>query len=236
MGLPALLFLLLPLQSSQPATAADWKTIGMENAAAKKLQASLVAFEKACDLDPRDEDSCYYFARTLFTLDRWEKAREPFNKALQAASRSKLARVHRAIALNFLGLGNTAEAERHFRQAVIHNPGSDLLREDPRIDYGSVLFRQGRLEEALPMLKEAARATPGSARAHTELGRVVLHLGKPDAAAVSLEKAVNLDPRSSTARLLLGRTYLQLGRVEDGKRQLQLAREAGAAAGSSTVR
>jgi tetratricopeptide (TPR) repeat protein len=229
MGPAALLFLLWPSQTVTPSSAAEWKAAGIAETSAQKIDSAAKAFEKACDLDPKDEDSCYYFARTLFTLDRWEKAREPFDKALRAASKPRLARVHRAIALNSMALGDTTEAERHFRQSIALNPGPELLREDPRVDYGAFLFRQGRLGEALPVLQDAVKAMPDAPRAHTELGRVLLHLGKPEAASVSLEKAVNLDPRSSTARLLLGRAYLQSGRTEEGQRQLHLA-------GSSTVR
>jgi Tfp pilus assembly protein PilF len=208
----------------------------MAHAGAHKMDAALTDFEKACELDPKDEDACYYFARTLSALDRWDRAREPFDKALRAASPPKLARVHRAIALNSIGLGDMANAERHFRQAIALNPGPELLREDPRVDYGAFLFREGRLGEALPVLREAVRAMPRSPRANTELGRVMLHLGNPEAAAASLEQAVDLDPRSSTARLLLGRAYLQSGRADEGQKQLHLAREAGKATGSSTAK
>ena len=229
MALAALLFLLWPAQTSAPSSAAEWKAEGIAQTNARKMDAAAKAFEKACDLDSNDEDACYYFARTLFTLDQWERAREPFAKALRAASKPGRARVHRAIALNSIALGDTASAERHFRQAIALNPGPKLLRDDPRLDYGAFLFREGRLSEASPVLQEAVSAMPRSPRAHTEFGRVLLHLGKPDAAAASLEKAVNLDPRSSTARLLLGRAYIQLGRSEEGRRQLHLA-------GSSTAR
>ena len=236
MALATLLLWLWPQQTLAPTSAAEWKAAGLAATSAQKMNAAVTAFEKACELDPKDEDSCYYFARALFTLDRWEKAREPFAKALQAASKPKLARVHRALALNFIALGDTSEAERHFRQAIVLNPGRELMPEDPRVDYGAFLFRQGRLGEALTVLQEAVRATARSPRAHTELGRVLLHMGKIEAACASLEKAVNLDPRSSNARLLLGRAYLQSGKAEEGQKQLHLAREAGKPTGSSTVR
>ncbi len=221
--------LVLYLVLLEPSTAAEWKALGMKSIAAQELQAALPAFEKACDLDPKDEDTCYYYARTLFSLDRWDEARGAFDKALRAASKPRLARVHRAMALNFMALGNTGEADRQFQRAVAVNPGPGILREDPRVDYGAFLFRQGRLDEALPLLQQAVQAIPESARAHTELGRLWLHMGKLDAAAASLEKAVTLDPKSSAARLQLGRTYIQMGRVDEGQKQLQLA-------GSSTLK
>ena len=232
MGPAAVLLLLWSPQALPPSSAADWKAAGVAEVGAQRMDAAAAAFGKACELDPKDEDACYFFGRTLSSMDQWEKARDPFEKALRAASPLKLARVHRAIALNFIGLGDTASAERHFKLAIDRNPGPDLLREDPRVDYGAFLFRQGRLGEALPLLNEAVRAAPRSARAHTELGRVALHLGSADAAVASLETAVNLDPRSSAARLLHGRAYLEAGRVDEGQKQLRLARETG----TSTVK
>ena len=223
---PTMLLALLLVQ------AVAWKELGLKLASDRKLEPAADALAKACAQAPKDEDACYYLARTLYTLGRYEEAREPFEKALPAAPKDMLGRVHRAMALNFTALNRPDDAERHFREAV--RLGSD---SDPRIDYGAFLFRQGRLEEALPLLEQAVQALPGSARAHTELGRVLLHLGKREAAAAGLEKAVQLDPGSSTARLLLGKTYLELGRTEEGERQLRLGREGWKQSyGSSTVR
>lgn len=184
---------LMPQDSSVPSTAAQKRT------------ADTSALEEACRLRPSAGDTCYRLATTLLVQDRWEDAREPFEKALRAASGPDRARVHRATAFNYVGLGDTSKAESHFRQAVALNPGPELMREDPRIDYGAFLFRQGRLEEALPLLQQAVRAVPDSSRAHMELGRVLLHLGKHESSRISLEQAVQLDPRSSNARLLLER-------------------------------
>jgi tetratricopeptide (TPR) repeat protein len=217
---------LLFLQAEQiPSNAAEWKRQGLALAADRKLAAAVAPLTKACDLDPRDEEGCYYLGRTLNALGRWDEARAPFEKALRAAPKAMLARVHRAIALNFMALGRTVEAEQHFREAVAKVSDAKSLPEDPRVDYGAFLFRQGRTDEALQLLRQALKAAPSSARAHGELGRVLLHSGKVDVAVVHLEKALDLDPRASSLRLLLGRAYLQAGRVEEGQKQLQIAQE-----------
>jgi Tfp pilus assembly protein PilF len=134
-------------------------------------------------------------------------------------------KVERAAALNLEALGRPAEAERHFREAVRLHRGDARPNEDPRIDYGAFLLRQGRPEEALRPLQQAAAAPASSARANTELGRVFLELGKPDAAAVQLERAITLEPGNWTARLLLGRAYLRLGRKQEGEEQMRLGQE-----------
>ena len=215
---------LLLLQGEQtPSNAAEWKRLGLALASEKKLVAAVGPLAKACELDPKDEGACYYFALTLHALGRWDEARAPFEKALRIAPQRMLARVHRAVALNFMALGRTVEAEQNFKAAIAMRKDAESLPEDPRVDYGAFLFRQGRTDEALQLLRETVRAAPKSARAHAELGRVLLHSGKPDAAVERLEKAIELDPRTPSIRLLLGRAYLQMGRVEEGQRQLQLA-------------
>jgi tetratricopeptide (TPR) repeat protein len=216
---------MMKAQDSEPSSADEWTKAGLTNIAAGKLREALPAFEKACGLDPRDDDACYYFARTLYSLDRWQEAQRVFERALREAREPARARIHRGAAMNYAALGNTVDAERHFRQAVLLNTRSEGQPDDPRIDYGAFLFRQGRLKEALPLLEAAVKANARSARAQMELGRILLHLGKPQAAVVNLEKAVELAPRVPAGRLLLGRTYLQLGRVKEGETQLQLARD-----------
>ena len=136
-----------------------------------------------------------------------------------------LPRVHRAIALNFAALGLPAEAERHFVSAIKLNGRAAGEGEDPRVDYGAFLFRQGRTEEALRPIEQAARDVPTSARANMEWGRVLLHLEKLEEAAACLEKAVALEPGNWNARLLLGHAYLRLGRTSEGEREVRLGQE-----------
>jgi tetratricopeptide (TPR) repeat protein len=127
--------------------------------------------------------------------------------------------------LNYTGLGLDVEAERHFRQAIARYGGTSSSPDDPRLDYGVFLMRQGRIQEALEPLHQAVSASPDSARANAELGRALLELNRPEAALGPLERSVNLDPKAWTARLLLGRVYFRLGRNEEGERETRLGRE-----------
>ena len=208
-----------------PSNASAWKDLGMAMVARRRAEPALEAFSRACELDPKDEDACYYLGRQLFSLDRYQEAVAPFEKALRAAPREKLARTHRAAALNRIGHGSLDQAELHFREAVQEGHGPPEIRAEAETDYGAFLFRQARANEALTALEAAVKINPGSARAHGEFGRVLLHLGKTPEAATALEQAVRLDGRSHGWRLLLGRAYLTLGRSEDGEHQLRLARE-----------
>jgi Flp pilus assembly protein TadD len=208
-----------------PGNAQVWKTLGLVATSAGDLAGAGTALRTACELAPADDEACYYFARNLFALGRYQAARPPFEQALRAAAKSSLARVHRAIALNYVALGLSTEAEQHFVKAIESASRAGRGPEDPRVDYGAFLFRQGRTTEALRALQPAAQETPASARANLELGRVMLHTGRLPEAAACLEKALQLEPANVNAHLLLGRAYLMLGRTSDGEREMRLGQE-----------
>ena len=209
-----------------PTTASEWKERGVEMITQRKPEAALAAFSKACDLDRKEEDACYYLGRQLLDLGRYQEAIAPFDIAVRAAPRAKLGRTHRAAALNLVALGSLEKAENHFKEAVRANRGPESARAEALTDYGAFQFRQARSSEALSTLEQAVKIAPEFPRAHAELGRVLLHMNKPKQAAEALERAVELDSRSSGVRLLLGRTYLLLGRRAEGERYLRLGREA----------
>ena len=199
--------------------------LGLATTSTGDLETATGALRKACDLEPRDEEACYYLARDLFALGHYEAARAPFDKALLAAPQAMLAKVHRAMALNFAALGSPAEAERHFAQAIRLAGRNPRDSEDPRVDYGAFLFRQGRTDAAVRPLRQAVQDSPSSARANLELGRVLLHLDQLDEAVSHLEKAVRIAPMDFNAHLLLGRAYLKLGRTAEGEREMRLGQE-----------
>jgi Tfp pilus assembly protein PilF len=136
-------------------------------------------------------------------LDRFEPALDVLRRAL--ANDPRNAQLHRIEALCLEALGRTSAAEDAFRQAIgLPNRGSP--DDDPAIDYGVFLYRQGRGDEALGPLRRAK-----GARAELELGCVLLSLDRLKEASAHLERAVTLDPNSSRARLLLDKAKARLG-------------------------
>jgi tetratricopeptide (TPR) repeat protein len=207
-----------------PDNGAAWKTLGLVTLSGGDMEGALPALGKACELIPKDPEACYYFARDLHALGRYEAARDPFERALRASPKKMLPRVHRAAALNFAAMGLPQEAERNFLKAIQLNDRRTHDAEDPRVDYGAFLFRQGRTEEALHPLEQAARDAP-SARVYVEWGRVLLHLDRLNDAVACLEKAVSLEPGNWNSHLLLGRAYLRLGKSSEGDREMRLGQE-----------
>jgi Flp pilus assembly protein TadD len=208
-----------------PSKPSAWKALGLVLMGANDYRGASAPLGRACALDPKDEDNCYLLGRSLFVLGQYDEAVQPFEKAMRAAPPANQAAVHRATALNFVELGMTQEAERHFRDAIRLYRAAAAAQPDPRVDYGAFLIREGRAQDALEMLHQSVSASPGSPRAHAELGRALLELDRPAEALGPLKSAVELDPAAWAGRLLLGKAYLRLGRTEEGERELRLGRE-----------
>jgi tetratricopeptide (TPR) repeat protein len=213
-----------------PKRAAAWKALGLAHAAAGNLPAAEEPFRKACDADPRNELACYYLGRNLQAQNRFAPAVRAFRRALEHERDTNKWLVHRGHALALEANGAAEEAEREFRKAVERLPGRVRAEEDPRIDYGVFLFRQGRAEAALQPLEAAAGAHPGSAQSRFQLARVLAQLSRLEPAAQHLEAAVAADPKHYAAHLLLGQVYVRLGRRQAAEPHLRIGSEGATAA------
>jgi tetratricopeptide (TPR) repeat protein len=183
-----------------------------------------VALGRACGLDPDDEDNCYLQARSLFVLGQYDEAARPFDKAMRAAPPANQANVHRAAALNFVELGMTQEAERHFRDAIrLYRASTAQPQPDPRLDYGAFLIRQGRTQSALELLQESVTASPGFSRPRrTREG--VARTG-PSAEALPSSRVPSISTLPLGGEITAGQSVSETGRTEEGERELRLGRE-----------
>lgn len=179
-------------------------------ALAMQVKVDLPALERACGEEKTAGESCYFLGRALFVKGEFEAARQAFDKAAPSPQ------LYRGAAMNYVALGRNEDAERSYRKAIA--AGS----VDARPDLGAFLYRQGRMPEALEVLKAAYKTNPNSTRVNLEYGRVLLHAGQAEEAVKRLEKAVELNPGDANGHLLLGRAYQRVGRDADAERELAL--------------
>ncbi|MEO8128228.1 MAG: tetratricopeptide repeat protein [Bryobacteraceae bacterium] len=177
---------------------------------------------RACDTG----DSCYFYGRNLYVLNRFEESLAALKRALPADPRP--AKVHVAMAMSLDALGRLPEADAEFKTAVEVNTAD----EDTLIAYGVFLSRAGRTEEALVPLRKAVKTFPRSGRVRYELGRVLYQLGRLEDAEGELRAALTASPEDSTARRLLSKTLFRLNRTAEAERELKAAE----AQGSVTVK
>ncbi|MBI4874202.1 MAG: VCBS repeat-containing protein [Acidobacteria bacterium] len=139
---------LLEAVRERPSSAPAHKLLGMVYSAQERHLPAEPHFREACRLDPRDEDTCYYLGRLYYTLNRFEESRQALEIAVRHATRNR-GRVLLGMALTLEALGQSAPAERSYKEAV------QTGYRQARIDYGLFLFRHGRASESIGHLRQA---------------------------------------------------------------------------------
>jgi tetratricopeptide (TPR) repeat protein len=137
----------LAASREEPASATAHKWLGMTLAAREAYKEALAPFRRACELDPGEENACYYLGRTLYTLNRFAEAREVFELALE--HQKLTARPLLGLALTLEALGLTVEAEGRYKEAIYKGERRAL------IDYGLFLYKNGRGQESIEVLRKA---------------------------------------------------------------------------------
>jgi hypothetical protein len=100
--------------NSEPNRAWPYKWLGMTYAAQEKFALSEPPFRRACEIDPKEPDVCYYWGRTLFSLSRFEAALQAYEKDVRPWRGKTLL----GMALALEALNRDSEAESMYRKAV----------------------------------------------------------------------------------------------------------------------
>jgi Flp pilus assembly protein TadD len=86
-----------------------------------------------------------------------------------------------------------------------------------------VLLREEKEEEAVSLLEDITKASPGYAQAHYSLGKTLVERGQLSHGISELEEAVQDDPGKAYSHYQLGRAYMRAGKEADARRELELA-------------
>jgi serine/threonine-protein kinase len=105
-----------------------------------------------------------------------------------------------------------AEAERHFRLAIEHDPKYPTAHQWYAMN---CLVPMRRFEEATREIRLAQESDPLSPAIQASLGLVHYFAGRLVEAAAALKKTLESDGGFAMAHFFLGQTYLQMERAED---------------------
>lgn len=171
---------LLEAVREEPSNVRALTLLGVAFIGQEKYSAAEQPLRKACALEPRESDACYYLGRLLYTLNRYDDSRKALEIALRFSPGGR-GRVFHGLALTLAAMGEDEAAERNYRAAV--QEGYRLAL----IDYGMFLFHHGRGRESIPYL-EKANATAELQRVRRALEGAPAPTGPPgDAASVLFE-------------------------------------------------
>lgn len=165
-------------------------------------------------------------AAALYGLGRVALAREDHDGAirhLQAglALAPDASALHYPLALAFRGRGDVEDAREQMelrgevvpRAADPRRRALQELTDGTRVHQlrGTLLFEEGRFEEARAEFEAAQVVTPEDPLPHTNLGRTLIELGDLSGARSAFERAIELAPQDPTARFNLGTLLSELG-------------------------
>jgi Flp pilus assembly protein TadD len=91
------------------------------------------------------------------------------------------------------------------------------------LEWGISLYREGRMEDAAQVLKQATSDDPREVAAWTYLGLALLRGGKIELARAPIEEALRIDPRETEARFALGLYYRLAGNASEAIEALEEA-------------
>jgi CheY-like chemotaxis protein len=104
---------------------------------------------------------------------------------------------------------------RRIEEALLAGGGPDRAHEedlcDPRLARGRALLADGKAQEAVAELSEAAKADPHSPDAQYQLGRALRAAGDAFGAMTALERSVEIAPRNLSALRALAAIYEETG-------------------------
>jgi tetratricopeptide (TPR) repeat protein len=201
-----------------------WKALGVVYASQGNTRAAEGPFGEACRRNPNEANACYYWARALYSLDRFGESIEALGRCprLEGASWRNL--TARGQALEALG---RPEAEADLRQAVEGRlrDSQALSEPDPVLSLAAYLYRQGRTSDAATLLEQAPLRYGQLASFHYQRGRVLAQQGDWQGAVAALRRAVERKPDYSDAHGLLSRAYYRLGDAAQGAFHAAKSRE-----------
>ena len=134
----------------------------------------------------------FQLAHLLYRAQRCPEAAKEYEAASKLAKPTTALLVDWGLALDCTG--RTPEAIERLRQAVANERTYNSLAQ-----LGMVLARQGRLDEALPLLNDAIAADPNQPAAWGYRGNVYATQGKLTEAAADFTRALTLNPSDAAA-------------------------------------
>ena len=172
------------------------------------IKEAMHEFEEALKIAPRDVGSLYNFARALAVQGRSAEAVEYYNRVLVLAPGNVGTYV--ALASMQADQGNFERAMELYREGLRHNSNGGDLHDE----LGSLLFRMGRVDEAIAELETAAKLKADSST-YCNLGKALALKGQTQKAIECYKTAIMMDADNAEAHYNLGNAYSKLGRLEE---------------------
>ncbi len=196
-------------------------------------------------LSPNSARAHYYYGNIITQDEYLAKIKDPV--ARQATLDTSMQEMRRTVQIYplyadaFHKIGKIYLLEKqmdsaafYYKKALDLNPGNSMYLNN----YGTVLFNQGRLEEARKEFELSLKTNPNQSDAYSNLGSVYGTMGqqlvaqhKPEEAQKSYEtaisnfkKAIELAPEYASGYYMLGLTYRNIGDEAHANQYIDMAK------------
>ena len=189
--------------------------LGVVLSALGRTEEAETRLRRAVALDPDYAKAHANLGVVLNGLGRAAEAETHLRRAI--ALDPDYAKAHANLSIVLNGLGRAAEAETHLRQAIALAPQDVDL-------FAQILMRQGRYQEAIDALAQAAALAPASPQAaelHFLMGHAAQQNGELEAAAECYMQVLEMDPRHAKALRWLGRLRNEQQRYDEALQLFQ---------------
>lgn len=180
-------------------------------------------FQIAARLAPDDAAAHYYLGLNAYTTKRFDEAREAFREAVRL--RPAAAENHSYLGRSYEALGQIDLAREHYLIASELNQRRSSPSPDPPLLLGTLLLRQGSLDEARRYLRQALQFDDSQALAHYWLGLLFERESELPAAIRALERAAALAPADHRPHYALARIHRRVGDSARAEAALRRFRE-----------
>ena len=163
-------------------------TLGIALTTLGHLEEAEAHLRRAIVLNPRTQNVHLNLGMTLYYQGRFEEALDAARVAVEQHPDFALAHANLGLALN--ALGRSKEAGTHLRGALDLNPVDSFQK------LIELLTPQGRYEEAMDLIAQAAALAPDSmqaAKLHFLMGETARENGQPEAAAEHYMNTLEMD-------------------------------------------
>ncbi|MBN9692942.1 MAG: tetratricopeptide repeat protein [Verrucomicrobia bacterium] len=184
------------------------------------------AFRRAEQLAPTETMARFGQIEALLQAGMYPQARTALNEvkqspAAQTPSREFVAALQRLEIYYALTQGDIAGAER-----LIADARTQFASDTSLLDLLTELYiRQGRYDEAMPLLEQWRKQRPEDPPATLRLAAIYITRAQFETALRLLDQLLVLQPDNPGARLNKAISLLQLNRLDDAKREYQLVAE-----------
>ncbi len=158
----------------------------------------------------------YKLALAYYRATELSSAVATLQKLLQMNPRRK-DRIYFILGNSYLTIGNYAEAEKAYRNAIEMNPKDPSYYEE----FATLLRKEGpgRVGDAIAELKHALQFDPSNPRLALQLALCYESKGDLNSAVTLAEEAVRGQPEMLPAHVALARIYFRLGRKSAGQKE-----------------